>query len=217
MDDRLGLIGPNGSGKTTLIEILAGRQQPDDGQVSVRKLTRVGYVPQESVFPAESTVQQILDEAASELPLEEHERAAVVAETLGKVGFANGDALAGTLSGGWRKRLAVATELAKSPDVLLLDEPTNHLDLEGILWLEALLAKARFACLVISHDRYFLENVANGMAEINRMYPEGMFTTKGDYAAFLEQREAFLAAQAQAARLPRDQGAPRGRMAAARC
>jgi ABC transport system ATP-binding/permease protein len=195
--DRLGLIGPNGSGKTTLMEILAGRQEPDAGIVSVRKTTTIGYVPQDAVFPPGRTVQSILEEAASRLPLEEHERDGRIAETLGRVGFQDSQLQTSALSGGWRKRLAIAAELVRSPDVLLLDEPTNHLDLEGILWLEKLLSGVRFASIVISHDRYFLENVATHMAEINRLYPEGLLYVRGDYADFLEQREDLLAAQKQ--------------------
>jgi ATP-binding cassette subfamily F protein uup len=187
--ERLGLIGPNGSGKTTLLEILAGRQQPGSGNVSVHKLTRIGYVPQDSIFPPEQTVVSILEEAT--------DSAAVIAETLGRVGFTDPNGRAGALSGGWRKRLAIAAELVKSPDVLLLDEPTNHLDLEGIAWLEKLISGAPFASVVVSHDRYFLENVATHVAEINRIYPEGLFYVRGDYADFLEQREAFLVARQQ--------------------
>ncbi len=195
--DRLGLIGPNGSGKTTLMEILAGRQEPDGGVVSVRKTTVIGFVSQDAVFAPGRTVREILEEAASTLALEEHERDGRIAETLGRVGFQDPGLLTSALSGGWRKRLAIAAELVRSPDVLLLDEPTNHLDLEGILWLEKLLSGARFASIVVSHDRYFLENVATHMAEINRLYPEGLFYVRGDFADFLEQREDLLAAQKQ--------------------
>ena len=85
----------------------------------------------------------------------------------------------------------------QSPAILLLDEPTNHLDLAGIEWLEKLLADAAFACIVISHDRYFLENVATEMAELNRVYPEGLFFVDGNYSAFLERKSAFLEAQSK--------------------
>jgi ATP-binding cassette subfamily F protein uup len=195
--ERLGLIGPNGSGKSTLIEILAGVKQPDAGTVSARKLARVGFVPQESVFAVGATVRSVVEQAGSTLPIDEHEREAVVASTIGRAGFLDPDAKAAALSGGWKKRLAIATELVKSPDVLLLDEPTNHLDLEGILWLERVLTGARFASLIISHDRYFLENVATNVAEINRAYPGGLFFVRGNYADFLEKKQDFLHAQAQ--------------------
>jgi len=190
-------MGPNGSGKSTLIEMLAGIKEPDTGTVSVRKLTRIGCVPQDSVFPPGETVSSILGAAVSTLPIDEHERDALQAETFGKTGFADPGVEAGALSGGWKKRLAIAAELVKSPDVLLLDEPTNHLDLEGILWLEKLLVNARFATLAISHDRYFLENVATHIAEINRVYPGGILYVRGNYAGFLEKKEAFLHAQTQ--------------------
>ncbi len=193
--DRLGLVGPNGSGKSTLLEILAGRRQPDDGEVAARKNTRLGYVAQESRFAPGATVQQILRQAMSEAAVPVSEQDAREAETFGRVGFADLDAEAATLSGGWRKRLSIACALVTAPDVLLLDEPTNHLDLGGIEWLEKLLINARFACVVISHDRYFLENVATSMAELNRAYPDGMFRAQGNYSTFLERKGEFLAAQ----------------------
>jgi ATP-binding cassette subfamily F protein uup len=126
---------------------------------------------------------------------EEYEKESRAIVTLGRAGFTAHDVEAGTLSGGWRKRLAIARELVREPDVLLLDEPTNHLDLDGIVWLEKLLMGAPFSCLVVSHDRYFLENVATDMAEINPIYPEGIFRVRGDYAEFLLKREEFLHAQ----------------------
>jgi ATP-binding cassette subfamily F protein uup len=190
--DRLGLIGPNGSGKSTLLRILAGLDAPDTGSVAVRKLAKLGYVPQEVEFPPGVTVLQILQKAASS-----EEAAARIPGVLGQAGFENGDALAGSLSGGWKRRVAIARELVKQPDIVLLDEPTNHLDLEGILWLEKLLKSAPFASVVVSHDRYFLENVATEMVELARLYPEGMFRVKGGYSDFLTRKDEFLNAQAR--------------------
>ena len=195
--DRLGLIGPNGSGKSTLMEILSGKQVPDEGVCSLRKLTRLAHVPQESSFPPGLTIRQVLESAIAQSPIPEEERDTRLHLTLGRAGFADTEDEAQSLSGGWKKRLAIAAELVKTPDVLLLDEPTNHLDLEGILWLESLLLNAPFACVVISHDRYFLENVVTHMAEINRTYPEGLLYVKGNYSEFLEKKEAFLAAQSK--------------------
>ncbi len=195
--DRLGLVGPNGSGKSTLLEILAGRREPDNGELALKKNTRLAYVAQESRFVPGESVRQVLRQAMADAAVPSAERDAREAETFGRVGFADLDTDASTLSGGWRKRVAIACALVTSPDILLLDEPTNHLDLGGIEWLEKLLINARFATVVISHDRYFLENVATSMAELNRAYPDGIFRAQGNYSTFLERKGEFLAAQAK--------------------
>ena len=193
--DQVGLVGPNGAGKSTLLRILAGIESPDRGSRSLRSGVRVGYVPQDPVFPPEGTVEDVLTTALSSL--DEYERPGRIAQVLGRVGFDDGHAEVAALSGGWRKRLAIARELAGEPDVLLMDEPTNHLDVEGILWLEGLLTeRGQRACLVVSHDRYFLENVATRMLEVNRVYPSGLFETDGRYSEFLARRDEFLRGQA---------------------
>jgi ABC transport system ATP-binding/permease protein len=193
--DQVGLVGPNGAGKTTLLRILAGLEPPDRGSRSLRSGARVGYVPQDPVFPPEGTVEGVLTAVLSSL--DEYERAGRIAQALGRAGFDDGRAEVAALSGGWRKRLAIARELAGEPDVLLMDEPTNHLDVEGILWLEGLLTeRGSRACLVVSHDRYFLEHVATRMLEVNRIYPAGLFGTEGRYSEFLTRRDEFLRGQA---------------------
>src|SRR5690242_2168760 len=194
--DRTGLIGPNGSGKTTLLEILAGREAPGAGVRALRKQARLAYVPQDSLFGPDDTVASILTAALAGLPLEEQEKTARKEMMLGRAGFATAATPAAALSGGWRKRLAIAAALVTSPDVLLLDEPTNHLDLDGILWLEGAITSVN-ACLVVTHDRYFLENVATRMVEINPVYPQNAFQVKGNYSEFLERREEFLEAQSK--------------------
>jgi len=191
--DRVGLIGPNGSGKTTLLEILAGRTPPDSGVLAPRKQLRLGYVAQDPVFAETASIQQLIDA----VPMEEEEREARTRTTLGRAGLHDTTVAVSTLSGGWRKRLAIALEVLRGPDLLLLDEPTNHLDLEGILWLESLLVGGPFASLTVSHDRYFLENVANRMMEINRAYPDGLFRVDGNYSEFLVKKEQFLLAQSK--------------------
>src|SRR5438876_1118888 len=182
--ERVGLIGPNGAGKSTLLKVLAGVETSDSGTVALRRTARLGYLPQEATFDPDRTVQEVLTDALQDDSGEEHERATQVGITLGKAGFADAGQKVGTLSGGWRRRLAVARELVRRPDLLLLDEPTNHLDLEGILWLEALLQDAPFAHVVVSHDRYFLENVTNQVMELDRVYPDGYFRTAGSYSDF---------------------------------
>ena len=194
---RLGIIGPNGSGKTTLLEILAGRREPDAGEVAVRKGTRLAYVAQDPKFEPRDTLRSAIRRALERAAVPEAERGAREAEVLGRAGFEDFDQDAAALSGGWCKRLAIAEALVQTPDILLLDEPTNHLDLAGIEWLENLLRAAPFACVVVSHDRYFLENVATEIAELNRAYENGMLRVSGNYSTFLEKKAEFLHAQAK--------------------
>ena len=195
-DQRIGLIGPNGSGKSTLLRILAGLMETDTGEVAFRKRARMSYVEQESRFPADVTVRAVMMDAMKSAGVPENDHAATLAENLGRAGFEDFDQQASALSGGWKKRLSIAAALAQKPEVLLLDEPTNHLDLEGIEWLEGILERASFACVVVSHDRYFLENVANEIFELDRAYPNGFLRVDGTYSKFLEEKEAFLHALA---------------------
>jgi ATP-binding cassette subfamily F protein uup len=193
--DRIGVIGPNGSGKSTLLEMLCGKTKPDSGDVAVRKGTRLSYVKQISEFAPGITILKVIEGALDRVSMPQSERAARSAETLGRAGFTDLEIPAATLSGGWRKRLAIAEALVQNPDILLLDEPTNHLDLAGIEWLEKLLQRAAFASVVVSHDRYFLENVTNEMVEIDRAYEDGALRVKGNYSTFLEAKEEYLHAQ----------------------
>jgi len=193
--DRIGLIGPNGAGKSTLLKVLAGEDDADAGDVAVRKRARVGYVRQESNFAAGLTVRDVLEAALKQAHVSEGEREGRLRETSGRIGFPSVDVEAAKLSGGWRKRLAIAEAVVSGPDVLLLDEPTNHLDLAGISWLEGLLNEASFACVLVSHDRYFLENVATEIVELNRVYADGLLRVKGSYSKFLEGKEAYMEAQ----------------------
>lgn len=195
--DRIGLIGPNGSGKSTLLRILGGTVDPDTGEVALRKRTQLSYVAQESRFAPGQTVRQVILRALERAAVPETEREGRLAETLGRAGFEDFTVEASSLSGGWQKRLSIAEALVQHPDILLLDEPTNHLDLAGIEWLEELLGSSGFASVVVSHDRYFLENVATEMAELNRVYPDGILRVRGNYSEFLVKKEDFLHAQSQ--------------------
>ena len=195
--DRIGLIGPNGAGKSTLLKVLAQEEDPDAGEVATRKRARIGYIRQESTFAAGLTVRDVLERALIAGNVAEAEREGKLRETSGRVGFPETTAEAATLSGGWRKRLAIAEAMVSGPDILLLDEPTNHLDLAGIAWLEETLRAAPFACVMVSHDRYFLENVATEMVELNRVYAEGLLRVKGNYTKFLEGKEQYLEAQSK--------------------
>jgi len=195
--DRISLIGPNGSGKSTLMRILSGIEVPDSGTLSVRKRLRLSYVEQDSTFAAGATVRSVVEKALERSTIGGAESPVHFAEILGRAGFENVELQAAALSGGWQKRLAIVEALVQAPDVLLLDEPTNHLDLAGIKWLEELLQQAAFACVVVSHDRYFLENVATAMIELSRVYPGGLLRVDGNYTSFLEKKEEFLQAQSR--------------------
>ncbi len=187
--DRVGLVGPNGSGKTTLLRILAGLEEPDGGQRSLRRGVRIGYVAQDPDLDEAATVEGVLIASMKELPLEDYQRAGRAERVLGRLGFSDRQQKVATLSGGWRKRLAIARGLAAEPDVLLMDEPTNHLDLEGILELEALLVSQTRAFIVVSHDRWFLEHVARRMLELDRVYPSGLLAVDGSYSELLVRRD----------------------------
>jgi ABC transport system ATP-binding/permease protein len=195
--DRIGLIGPNGSGKSTLLRILAGTEQPDKGDRAARKRLQLSYVEQDSRFAAGVSVRTVVESAMRRSVSAGSDGGTHFAETLGRAGVEDLEAEAASLSGGWQKRLAIVEALVQAPDVLLLDEPTNHLDLAGIEWLEDLLKQAPFACVIVSHDRYFLENVATDMAELNRVYPEDLLRVHGSYSDFLEKKEEFLHAQSK--------------------
>jgi ABC transport system ATP-binding/permease protein len=192
---RIGIIGPNGSGKSTLLAMLNGQVSPDSGDVAIRKGTRVRCVLQISEFAAGETIRSVIERALDQEKIPESERLSRIAEILGRAGFTDLDAGAATLSGGWRKRLAIVEALVQKPDILLLDEPTNHLDLAGIKWLETVLLDAPFASVVVSHDRYFLENVANEIVELNPAYEDGALRVSGNYSTFLEAKELYLHAQ----------------------
>ena len=193
--DRVGIVGPNGGGKSTLLRIIAGLEEADAGVRSARKLLRLGYVPQDPRFDPGLGVEDVVAAVLQGDALAADERHARVRATLSRARFSDTEQQAATLSGGWGKRLAIACALVRHPDLLLLDEPTNHLDVDGILWLERLLRSDALAYVVVSHDRRFLENVANRIIELDRRHPTGILDTRGTYADFLEKKEELLRSQ----------------------
>ena len=199
---RMGIIGPNGSGKSTLLRILAGKEAADGGVRALASGVRLGWLPQQDRFEDDDSPLSVLLKtlALSQPALDDHERDTHARVVLARAGFdvAGGppvDRPVTALSGGWRKRLAIIRALSEEPDLLLADEPTNHLDVEGIWWLERLLAEASFTLAVVSHDRFFLERVCTRVVEINKLYPGGCFSVNGGYSTFLERRAELVANQ----------------------
>jgi ATP-binding cassette subfamily F protein uup len=194
--DHVGLVGPNGSGKSTLLKILAGLEEPSSGTRAARRRLRIGYVPQDPVFEAGATVGTVLREAVRHLHLDEHHVEGRIAVAMGKAGFGDDAQATATLSGGWKKRLAITSAVVGEPELLLVDEPTNHLDVDGILWLEELLPREPEAFVAVSHDRYFLEAVTRRVIELDRALVAGFLDVRGRYSEFLEKKDELLAGQA---------------------
>jgi len=214
--ERVGLIGRNGTGKSSLLKILAGVEKPDDGVLQTQSGVRVAYVPQEPVLDPQSTVFEaaslgIADAMAARAQYlaggDSHELEELqnriealdawnweqrVAETLERLHL-EPDVKVGALSGGNRKRVALAQALVSRPDVLLLDEPTNHLDLDSIGWLEDLLIDFRGSVVTISHDRAFLDRVATRMVELDR---GKLLSYPGNFARYQTLKEEQLAQEA---------------------
>ncbi len=194
--EHVGVIGPNGVGKSTFLKILAGLEEQDEGHITTRKGLRLCYVPQVETFNPEHTVLEAAEEALRETYHEEIERQTHAAVALSKIGFEDLSQKVSDLSGGWKKRLSIARQIAKEPDLMLLDEPTNHMDLEGIEWLENYLKSAHFSFMVISHDRRFLDSAINRTLEINHVFPNTSFSSDVAYSEFLERRTTFLEQEA---------------------
>jgi ATP-binding cassette subfamily F protein uup len=216
--ERLGLIGRNGAGKSSLLKIIAGLEKPDDGLLQLTQGLRIRYVPQEPIFDASATVFDVVSEGVAEAKsvrqqYEEHAEGCDldalqtriealdawnweqrVSTTLDKLHL-DGTRTVGELSGGLKKRVALAQALVAVPDVLLLDEPTNHLDLDAIAWLEELLRGFKGSVMLITHDRAFLDNVCTRIIELDRgvirSYP-------GNFTTYERTKEEQLAAEALA-------------------
>jgi len=198
--ERIGLIGPNGAGKSTLLRILAETASADDGTIARRRGLRVALLEQTPRFAAGLTVQDALLEeiGAGADDHEAHEQLRRVLATLAlESGGAGPDTPVASLSGGWKKRVAIGRALARCPDLLLLDEPTNHLDVDGIEWLEALLSGrgAAFATITVTHDRLFLQRVTTRILELDRRNAGGLLSVAGDYATYVRVKAETMHAQ----------------------
>lgn len=193
--ERVGLVGPNGAGKSTLLRILAGQMEADSGDVTAKKGLRLGFLEQTPVFKDEET---ILDAVLSKAH-DPHEAIANAYEWMARLELTQfGESfLVKDLSGGWRKRVALARELVLEPELLMLDEPTNHLDVSSILWLEEFLAQASFATLIITHDRLFLQRATNKIFDLDPKNPNYLLSVKGGYLEYLEAKDQQMAAQEQ--------------------
>jgi|SRR6056297_337731 len=216
-DQKIALIAKNGSGKTSILNILSGADSPDTGQVSYRKSTRVSFLAQEPVMNPELTVEETIfasdneilqvissyekalknpeDAEAYQIAFEAMDRFQAwdfetqYKQILFKLKLEDMNAKVGMLSGGQKKRLALADALINKPDLLVLDEPTNHLDLEMIEWLEDYFARENMTLFMVTHDRFFLERVCNEIIELDNgvLYPY-----KGNYSYYLEKKEQRL-------------------------
>lgn len=193
--ERVGLVGPNGAGKSTLLKILAGQAEADKGEVTAKKGLRMGLLDQSPLFKdSETILQAILSKCE-----DESESLGSAYEWMARMELTQfgEDFLVKDLSGGWRKRVALARELVLSPELLLLDEPTNHLDVSSIKWLEEFLAKASFATLIITHDRLFLQRVTNKIFDLDPKNPNYLLSVNGGYLEYIEAKEQLLQAQEQ--------------------
>lgn len=193
--DRIGVVGINGTGKSTLLKILAGLEEPDSGTVMRKNGLRVSFLPQMPDYSVERTaVEQVLFDAPKDVGAPDEYEAKTL---LSQFGISDFDADVRTLSGGQKKRVALAAALIRPVDLLLLDEPTNHIDAPTIALLEEKLGKYRGALMMVTHDRYFLDRVCNRIAEISG---GELYLHDGNFSYYLEQKAARLDMENAAAR-----------------
>ena len=174
--DKIGIIGINGTGKTTLLKMAAGLEEPDEGQIIKQNNLRIAYLPQNPQFPENATILSYIQDSEQQWKIESN---------LNKLGILEYDTPIEYLSGGQRRKVALAKVLALDFDMLLLDEPTNHLDAEMIAWLEEYLREVRGTVLMVTHDRYFLDRVTNRILEISHGQ---MYSYPANYSQFLEMK-----------------------------
>lgn len=196
--ERIGLIGPNGAGKSTLLNIISQSLKPDEGKISFANHLRLAYLKQKPTFAAGETIYSAMTGACDD-PYEA-DNIQLMYELISKLEldqFSEGiEKPIAELSGGWQKKVALACELMRKPNLLLLDEPTNHLDLESILWLEDFLKKSNdFAILMVTHDRRFLQNTCNIIFDLDSRLPQGLLRTNGRYDQHLENKMQLVQGQ----------------------
>ncbi|WP_299714220.1 ABC-F family ATP-binding cassette domain-containing protein [uncultured Tenacibaculum sp.] len=220
-DQKIAFVAKNGSGKTSILNIIAGKDTPDTGQVISRKGIHIAYLSQEHNFDVNQTIEETIFATENKiLPIIQQYEAALqnsddaeayqkafdlmdqhnawdfetqYKQILSKLKLDNLQQKVGSLSGGQRKRLALAIILINKPDLLILDEPTNHLDLEMIEWLEAFFAKEKITLFMVTHDRYFLERVCNEIIELDNGQ---LYKYKGNYSYYLQNKEERKALEA---------------------
>lgn len=180
--DKIGIIGINGTGKTTLLRIIAGIAPPDEGQVVTQNGLRVTYLPQNPQFPSDATILSYVTEGVTEQSWNPQTEAKTV---LNRLGIQDHEEEIVHLSGGEKKRVALARTLVNPADVLILDEPTNHLDNEMAAWLEDYLNRFKGVVIMVTHDRYFLDRVTNKILEISH---GKLYSYEANYSKFLEMK-----------------------------
>lgn len=183
--DKIGLIAKNGTGKSTLLRIIAGQESPDSGRITFNSTTRTGYLPQHPHFDEGATPQSLAD------AINDEECRTEFIRLLTQMDIKDLEQPVERMSGGQRKRIALAAAISGKPNLLILDEPTNHLDLKTVEWLENYLRRTRMAVLMVTHDRYFLDRVCNRIIEIDR---ETVFTYDGNYDYYLRRRQERIEA-----------------------
>ena len=189
--DKIGIIGINGTGKTTLLKIIAGIEEPDSGEIIRQNGIKIGYLPQSQVFPENTTV---LDYVTKDCKYDIWTAESEAKSILNTLGLKDHTQLVEHLSGGQKKRAALARVLMEDTDMIILDEPTNHLDGEMLNWLEDYLNRYKGAVLMVTHDRYFLDKVTNRILELDH---GKIYSYDADYSGFLElkaEREEMLLA-----------------------
>ncbi len=184
--DRLGVLGPNGSGKSTLLKLLSTLEQVDEGNILRSRDLETIYVEQDLIIDPELSAYQFIEQCNNPI------KARAILEQFSGV---DTDLKFKNLSGGQKKKLQLSVKLSEECGLLLLDEPSNHLDLDSIILLESLLSETNSACVMISHDRWLLENFCDRVLEINPIYEQGYFICDGSYGDYLEKKEMFLEAQ----------------------